>query len=84
MRWNAASINSLPPDRRQSLLDGLDEAEVAFLLRDWRFWARESQLPPDGDWRIWLFWEEGAPARPAPEPNGLPGKCETARRGASA
>jgi phage terminase large subunit-like protein len=60
MRWNAASINSLPPDRRDRLLDGLDEAEAALLLRHWPFWARDSQLPPPpdpikGDWRIWLF-----------------------------
>jgi phage terminase large subunit-like protein len=25
------------------------------LLDRWDFWARDSQLPPDGDWRIWLF-----------------------------
>ena len=55
MRWNAASINSLPPDQRSRILDGLDEAETALLLRHWPFWARQSQLPPDGDWRIWLF-----------------------------
>jgi phage terminase large subunit-like protein len=60
MRWNAASINSLPPRRRSRLLDGLDEAEARLLLRHWPFWARQSQLPPPktgegGDWRIWLF-----------------------------
>jgi phage terminase large subunit-like protein len=55
MRWNAASINSLPPERRSRLLDGLGEAEAALLLRHWPFWARDNQLPPEGDWRIWLF-----------------------------
>lgn len=25
------------------------------LLHDWRFWARPSQLPPPGDWRVWLM-----------------------------
>jgi phage terminase large subunit-like protein len=60
MRWNAASINSLPPRRRSRLLDGLDETEARLLLRHWPFWARQSQLPPPkteagGDWRIWLF-----------------------------
>lgn len=24
-------------------------------MADWRFWARPEQLPPQGDWRIWLF-----------------------------
>jgi hypothetical protein len=46
MRWNAASINSLPPQSRSRILDGLDEAEAAWLLRDWPFWARAGQLPP--------------------------------------
>ena len=25
------------------------------MLDRWDFWARDSQLAPDGDWRIWLF-----------------------------
>lgn len=25
------------------------------LAADWRLWARPSQLPPPGDWRIWLL-----------------------------
>src|SRR6185437_3054620 len=25
------------------------------VLDDWRIWARPSQLPPEGDWRIWLL-----------------------------
>jgi phage terminase large subunit-like protein len=29
--------------------------EAALLLRDWPVWARDEQLPPPGDWRIWLF-----------------------------
>src|ERR1700753_752552 len=52
---NPASINSLPPNMRQAFLTNLSEGEADFLTRDWRFWARRSQLPPDGDWRIWLF-----------------------------
>ena len=28
---------------------------MGFLLQDWQFWARDEQLAPDGDWRIWLF-----------------------------
>ena len=60
MRWNAASINSLPPQKRSRILDGLTPDEAALLLRHWPFWARPSQLPPPktaagGDWRIWLF-----------------------------
>jgi len=25
------------------------------LLNDWRSWAREQQIAPDGDWRAWVF-----------------------------
>ncbi|HVM81639.1 MAG TPA: terminase family protein [Stellaceae bacterium] len=25
------------------------------LAYDWRFWARDGQLPPPGDWRVWLL-----------------------------
>ncbi|HTS92250.1 MAG TPA: terminase family protein [Stellaceae bacterium] len=28
---------------------------MAALAYDWRFWARDSQLPPPGDWRVWLL-----------------------------
>ncbi len=54
-RLSAASINSLPRAERATLLEGLSEDEVDVLMRDWRFWARDEQLAPAGDWRIWLF-----------------------------
>lgn len=25
------------------------------IRRDWGLWARDSQLPPEGDWRVWLL-----------------------------
>lgn len=40
---------------RIAFLNGLDDAEAALLLYDWRFWARAAQLPPDGPWRVWLI-----------------------------
>lgn len=40
---------------RERALAGLSETEARALLRDWRFWARPNQLPPPGDWRIWLL-----------------------------
>ncbi len=33
----------------------MKDDELDFLDREWRNWARPEQLPPDGDWRIWLF-----------------------------
>ncbi len=40
---------------RQAFLTSLSDDEAGFLCRDWPFWARDAQLPPPGDWRIWLF-----------------------------
>src|SRR3954453_6290266 len=31
------------------------EAEAGHLLTEWKYAARESQLPPPGDWDIWLY-----------------------------
>lgn len=39
---------------RLQLLDQLSEEEQNALAHHWRVWARPEQLPPDGDWRIWL------------------------------
>jgi phage terminase large subunit-like protein len=33
----------------------LTDADAAELLHDWRFFAREEQVAPAGDWRTWLF-----------------------------
>jgi phage terminase large subunit-like protein len=52
---SAASINCLPAAQRTAFLESLSADEAAFLERDWRFWARPEQLPPEGAWRIWLF-----------------------------
>ena len=54
-RLKADWINSLDEPARQAFLTSLSEDEAEFLCRDWPFWAREAQLPPPGDWRIWLF-----------------------------
>jgi len=51
----AASINSLDERQKQAFLTSLSDDEADFLCRDWRFWARDAQLAPPGDWRIWLF-----------------------------
>lgn len=46
----------MPPPQRAKLLASLSAAEAAALADGgWRFWARDEQLPPAGDWRIWLF-----------------------------
>lgn len=53
-RWSADWINALPHSARRALLDSLT-ADDAALLQDWRFWAHDAQVAPEGAWRIWLF-----------------------------
>ena len=42
------------PDIRKRLADCLTETERAEFAYHWPFWARDAQLAPAGDWRIWL------------------------------
>jgi len=54
--WSAASINSLKPEERADLLkDMTNEDARRYLNGGWLRFARDEQLPPSGDWRIWLF-----------------------------
>ncbi len=49
------SILSLTTVERREVLSSLTQAEAEALLYDWPFWARDNQLPPEGDWRKWLI-----------------------------
>lgn len=33
----------------------MSDRDAAHLLHDWPLWARDKQLPPAGDWRVWLI-----------------------------
>ena len=48
-------LGSLPEAFRDELITALTPAQARALLYDWRFWARPNQLPPDGNWRVWLL-----------------------------
>lgn len=37
------------------LINQYSEEECRALFRDWRFWARAKQLPPAGDWPVWMI-----------------------------
>lgn len=50
----AESMSSLSADERAELLAVLTDDQARALLHDWAFWARPTQLPPPGNWRIWL------------------------------
>ncbi len=45
----------LPPEQRQAFLGSLSAEEKERLLYHWPFWARDSQLPPEGEWQFWLL-----------------------------
>lgn len=40
---------------RQRMIDALDQAERNEFEYHWNFHARTTQLPPPGDWRVWLI-----------------------------
>lgn len=48
-------IKQLPQKALQKLLEGLSDREALALEHDWPLWARSNQLPPPGDWRVWLI-----------------------------
>lgn len=51
----AEVLAALPADVVTEVLRDLGEGGLATLLHDWRFWARPNQLPPPGDWSVWLI-----------------------------
>ena len=66
---HAGSLASLPETTRKDPAAVLSPAEARALLYDWSFWARPAQLPPSGNWRVWLLLAGAGLARPAPEPS---------------
>lgn len=51
LKW----LLSLDEDRRTAMLGAFSEVERDELRYHWQLWARSRQLPPAGDWRIWLI-----------------------------
>ena len=58
---NVSGLRSLPSQPKTHRLavakaiGDLDDEASVVLEYDWAFWARETQLPPAGDWRYWLI-----------------------------
>jgi phage terminase large subunit-like protein len=52
---NAAWLASLPEPVRNKLIWSLTPKEANTFNYDWSRWARDSQKPPTGDWRVWLL-----------------------------
>ncbi len=47
-------------DELATLVAGLSEEDLSFLLGDWQIWARDDQLPPvltplGAEWRVWVI-----------------------------
>ena len=51
----ATSLALLGPQQARKILDRLKPDQIEALRYDWKFWARPNQLPPSGDWNIWLL-----------------------------
>lgn len=51
----AVAVADLSEAERAELWANLTEAEIASLLYDWDFWAREEQQYPEGDWTFWIL-----------------------------
>lgn len=51
----AASLASQTLEARNAILADLSDADLEQLEYDWRFWARQEQIAPDGDWLTWVI-----------------------------
>ncbi len=52
---DAGCLASLPETLRNEILAALTPSQAQRIVYDWPFWARASQLPPAGKWRVWLL-----------------------------
>jgi len=51
----AEQLAALTEEQRTALLKATPPETFEQLNYTWKLWAREDQLPPEGDWRIWLL-----------------------------
>ena len=55
LRELVQKLAALPVEQRNAVLAGLEGDELQAIMSDWPTWARPDQLPPPGDWRVWLL-----------------------------
>jgi predicted phage terminase large subunit-like protein len=48
-------LAALPPEDRRAIFSELPDDVCAQALYTWELWARPDQLPPPGEWRVWLL-----------------------------
>ena len=87
-RLHASSLGSGAELPRNELIAALTPAEARALLYEWAFWARPNQLPPDGDWRVWLasrgpwLWQDANGRRNDPRSGHCANRTSTCARSA--
>src|SRR5215470_11505448 len=54
-RFSLSYLKSLPKAEQDRVLSIFSDDELRILYYDWNFMARDKQLAPPGDWRIWLL-----------------------------
>lgn len=55
MSLTVEDLLELGEEEYAELIGSLDDREARALLYDWKFWARPEQIPPPGEWTIWLI-----------------------------
>jgi phage terminase large subunit-like protein len=53
--FTAASLKDMPKDEVKAALNTLSIAQLEELRYDWKFWARDKQIPPETGWYIWYL-----------------------------
>jgi len=55
MTLTAQKLKELPADEVKKALSSLSPKQLKELQHDYRFWARDKQVEPKGDWRVWFL-----------------------------
>lgn len=53
-RMRERVMKEFTPEQRRKFFSTLNEEEASALMYNWKFWARDDQLPPPGTWDTWL------------------------------
>jgi phage terminase large subunit-like protein len=50
-----ARLRAMPTERRRAALLAAGDLDVRTLDCEWPVWARRGQVPPEGDWTVWVL-----------------------------
>ncbi len=77
----AERARGLSADDLAAWVAELSDEEAQALLFDWSFWARPSQLAPEGDWVIWLIQAGRGFGKTRTGAEWVRGEIQSGRRG---